>query len=150
LRLAEIARTDREDFFRRHARWRPYKERVLCVALCQGAALHYVDRKNGVNDFDVYTFYDARPNSGPYPPRRHARADFGASKFGKQPGGASFEGRRVDLLGRSIARPKGMSWVQAVRHYVGSGPRGSTPWHLGRKAVVILEPKRYLGKVVWP
>lgn len=55
-RLAEIARLDRKERLRRRPRWRPYGDRVLCVALCQGAALHFLDKRNGVKDFDVYTF----------------------------------------------------------------------------------------------
>ena len=36
-------------------------------ALCQGAALHYVDAKNGVKDFDVWSFYTQRADgSFPY------------------------------------------------------------------------------------
>lgn len=60
-RLAQIARRDREDRFTRRPRWRPYADRVLCVALCQGAALHYVDGRNGVKDLDVYAFYARFP-----------------------------------------------------------------------------------------
>src|SRR4029450_2507130 len=37
-RLAAIARDDQDARFNRRARWRPYADRVLCVALCQGAA----------------------------------------------------------------------------------------------------------------
>ena len=58
-RLAAIARDDQDARFNRRPRWRPYADRVLCVALCQGAALHYVDGRNGVKDFDVYMFYGA-------------------------------------------------------------------------------------------
>jgi hypothetical protein len=42
-----------------------YDKRVIAVALCQGAALHYVDGKTGVKDFDVFTFYAAHPE-GPF------------------------------------------------------------------------------------
>jgi hypothetical protein len=53
-RLALLCREDREEFFNRHPRWQKlYADRILCVALCQGAALHYVNGKNGVKDFDV-------------------------------------------------------------------------------------------------
>ena len=52
-RLARLARRDRERFIE----GRPeYRERLLCVALCQGAGLHYVDgvvgakRPTGVKD----------------------------------------------------------------------------------------------------
>jgi hypothetical protein len=34
-----------------------YAGRLLCRALCQGAALHYLNATNGVKDFDVWSFY---------------------------------------------------------------------------------------------
>lgn len=55
-RLGELAAADREKFYL----GRPeYRDRLLCVALCQGAGQHYVDimggatDPNGVKDFDV-------------------------------------------------------------------------------------------------
>ena len=43
-RLADIAERDRMDLFRRKpATGRLYADRVFAVALCQGAALHYVN-----------------------------------------------------------------------------------------------------------
>jgi hypothetical protein len=53
-RLAELATADRDQLFARHRLLgQRYAQRVLCVALCQGAALHYLDGRNGVKDFDV-------------------------------------------------------------------------------------------------
>jgi hypothetical protein len=39
-RLAQLAAADRVDRFARRPRWRVYAERVICTALCQGAASH--------------------------------------------------------------------------------------------------------------
>jgi hypothetical protein len=41
------------------------EDSLVCVALCQGAALHFVDGENGVKDFDVWTFYAARLTTQP-------------------------------------------------------------------------------------
>jgi hypothetical protein len=101
-RLAEISRQDREDFFARKPRYLVLEERLACVALCQGAALHFVDGENGVKDFDVWTFYAARPDHPAFPWRRRVARDFGDPRFGRTPNTAGFVGRRVDLLGRSI------------------------------------------------
>src|SRR5205807_3131282 len=61
-RLANIARVDREDFFKRHAEWRVlYRARVLCTALTGAAALHYTNGASGVTEFDVFTFYAQNP-----------------------------------------------------------------------------------------
>jgi hypothetical protein len=57
-RRAELATEQRTKFFHRRSDWR----RVLCSALCQGAALHYAAGGNaGINDFDIYTFYASHP-----------------------------------------------------------------------------------------
>src|SRR5260221_12970021 len=60
--LAPIAAGVEADLFaRRRDGSGRYAGRPLCRALCQGAALHYVEHKNGVNDFDVWSFYGAAP-----------------------------------------------------------------------------------------
>jgi hypothetical protein len=43
-----------------------YAGRLLARALCQGAALDYVDKHNGVKDFDVWSFY-AQHDDLPFP-----------------------------------------------------------------------------------
>jgi hypothetical protein len=148
-RLASIASDDREARFARRPRWRPYADRVLCVALCQGAAQHYVDGRNGVKDFDVYTFYAEHP-TGPFPYRWMTHADFGRSRFGRYPGDPdSFRGRRVDLIGRSLEVPPSADPVEALRRYLTAG-RTETARKLARKAVVVLEPDDLRGEIIWP
>jgi hypothetical protein len=148
-RLAAIASDDRDARFARRPRWRPYAERVLCVALCQGAALHYVDGGNGVKDFDVYTFYAEHP-TGPFPVRWRTAVDFGPSRFGRHPGDQkSFSGRRVDLIGRSLAVPPDADPVEAVQRYLVAG-RTETARQLAMKAVVLLEPEELRGEIIWP
>jgi len=145
-RLAEIARQDREAFFRKHPDWaRLYQGRVLCVALCQGAAQHYVDGRVGINDFDVWTFYKTNPER-PWPPRRRKSYDFGDARFGQSVGRPNFVGRRVDCLGRDILVLESDDAVSALRRYLQHG-RTKTARLLAQKAVVLLEPD--LGKVVW-
>ena len=61
-RLADIALRDFAAFFRRHpSTARRYRHRLFAVALCQGAALHFLDQKNGVKDFDMWSFFRAHP-----------------------------------------------------------------------------------------
>ena len=130
-RLAEIARADQEDRYARRPRWSVYRDRVLLVALCQGAALHYLDGRNGVKDLDVWTFY-ARHGEGEFPARWRVMADFGPSTLGRHPDDRGDRGRHVDLIGRSIeAKP------------------GDDPLLAG-KAVIALWPPELLGTTVWP
>ena len=57
LRLREIAARDREEFFERNRKYDDLRNHVVAVVLCQGAALHFVDGRNGIKDTDVWTFY---------------------------------------------------------------------------------------------
>jgi hypothetical protein len=148
-RLAEIARLDRTERFRRRPRWRPYDDRILCTALCQGAALHFLDKRNGVKDFDVYTFY-AEATIGPFPARWRLTADFGESHFGRyEPDPLALIGRRVDLIGRSLPVAPGVDPVEAVREYL-RGRRTSTARHLASKAVIGVDPPTLRGRIIWP
>ncbi len=147
-RLARIARLDREDFFVRKPRYRVLADRVIAVALCQGAALHFLNGQNGIKDFDVWTFYVAHPEAT-FPPRRRVARDFGDPKFGRSPDRPEFVGRRVDLLGRSLDDDVGTDPVATLRAYL-SERRTSAARHLAEKAVVLLEPAAYLATVAWP
>ncbi len=149
VRLTEVAADDRADLFRRKPELgRLYRDRVLCVALCQGAALHYLDGKNGVKDFDVWTFYRVHP-ARPYPPRRVVAKDFGNSKFGTSPDRPDFIGRRVDCLGRSIACAPGQGGLDAVHAWL-SSRRTTSARKLAEKVVVVLKPASASGMVLWP
>jgi hypothetical protein len=139
-RLSTISAEDREARFARRPRWEVYSDRVLCVALCQGAALHYVDGRNGVKDLDVYTFYAHEQDVGPFPPRWKTKRRFDR---------APFHSRYVDLMGRSLREDLGADPVEAVRRYL-TGPRSETARHLSRKAVVLIDPESLRGKVAWP
>jgi hypothetical protein len=148
-RLAEIAREDREDLFcRKPEIGKIYKNRIICIALCQGAALHYVDGKNGIKDFDIWTFYRQYPQ-GPFPYRRNVARDFGNPRFGKTPGKLQFKGKCVDLIGRSIPFKRGQSPIQTIQAYLKTS-KNKSPKLLAKKAVVILEPKVLRGAIAWP
>jgi hypothetical protein len=99
LRLATLAAEVEAGLFARtpHRAGR-YAGRLLCRALCQGAALHYLDGKNGVKDFDVWSFCSVR-DDGPFPVRWRKAADFSPSKFGRYPNDPPrYTGRHVDSI----------------------------------------------------
>lgn len=147
-RLAALAAIDRRDLFaRKPDTGRLYADRLFAVALCQGAALHYVDGRNGVKDFDVWSFYDQHPQRE-FPPRRRATVDFGDPKFGTTDDRPQFVGRRVDLIGRSIRDADRTNPVETLRRYLRAGITGSARF-LAQKAVVLLEPAPLRGTIVW-
>lgn len=149
-KLLKIAHEDRKDFFQNHPRWKKlYSDRMIAIALCQGAALHYLNGKNGVKDFDVWTFYSEHP-SAPFPYRRMGGRDFGSTKFGRHPSNADrYKGRGVDLLGRSLKCSKNADPVKMIRDYLKNRETKSAN-ELSKKAVVMLFPENLFGKVIWP
>lgn len=148
-RLSQIARADLQRYISNDPNHRSgFNSKLLCVCLCQGAALHYIDRTTGVKDFDVFSFF-AADEEQEFPPRRRTRHDFGPSEFGRNPDDMGYTGRRVDLMGRSIAHVTGASVVDSLRQYLRTTST-STAWHLAQKAVVMIDPVELRGDVIWP
>ncbi|MGA7195396.1 MAG: hypothetical protein WBW94_17390 [Anaerolineales bacterium] len=147
IKLAKIAYKDKQDFFNQNPKWaKLFANRVICIALCQGAANHYIDSTTGINDFDVYIFYKKHPQKHWYA-KRIKSYDFGDSKFGQSVDKPNFVGRRVDCLGRDIDFSEGEDEVTTLRRYLKEG-KTKTAKLLAAKAVVLLEPN--CGTVVWP
>jgi hypothetical protein len=153
-RLAAIARADQRDLFERKLRLATYESRFLLIALCQGAAQHYLDclsgraTTRGVKDLDVYTFYSENA-AVPWPYRRQVVKDFGKSEFGYHPNKRpDFIGRHVDLMSRALPVAVDVNPVAALRDWLATSPN-QTPRLLRKKGVVGLYPARYRGRVIW-
>jgi hypothetical protein len=141
LRLAALAAEAEADLFRRRPRGSGrYAGRLLGWALCQGAALHYVNGRNGVKDFGVWSFY-AQYDDWPFPPRWRGTRDFGPSKFGRYPGDPPrYSGRRVDFLGRSLPAEPGAGPADVLRRYL-AARRTDSAKALAAKAVILIDPQ---------
>jgi hypothetical protein len=146
-RLLQLAEQDRNSLFsRRPETGKLYADRILCTALCQGAAQHFVDGEHGVKDFDVWTFYRAHPKR-PFPYRRVGRMDFGLSDFGRHPKLPMLTGRRVDLIGRSIPHREDRTPIDSLVDYLQAGSTKSAKL-IAARPVVLLSPD--LGLVIPP
>jgi hypothetical protein len=149
-RLVALAADAEAELFRRNPQGSGrYAGRLLRRALCQGAALHYVNGSNGVKDFDVWSFY-AQHDDWPFPARWRGTRDFGPSKFGRYPGDPQhYSGRRVDLLGRSLPVQPGADITDVLRRYL-AARRTDSAKALAAKAVVLIDPENHAGEIVWP
>ena len=149
-KLARIETAERGDFFARHPEWALlYRKRVICAVLCKDAALHFVNGSTGVDAFDVWTFY-AEHAEAPFPFQQLEKADFGKSKFGSDAANPdAYQGRRIELRGRSLDCKPDDDPIEVLQRYLRSGATPSAR-DLRDKAVVLIEPERYLGYVVWP
>jgi hypothetical protein len=150
LRLAALAADAEADLFKRNPQGSGrYAGRLLGRALCQGAALHYVNERNGVKDFDVWSFY-AQYDDWPFPARWRGTRDFGPSRFGRYSSDPPrYSGRRVDLLGRSLPAEPGADPADVLRRYL-TDRRTDSAKHLAAKAVVLIGPENRVGEIVWP
>lgn len=144
-KLARIAEQDLTDFFRQKKAYRPLGGRVLLVALCQGAALHYAEGVGRINDFDVWTFFEENPTLPRFPRRRKPR-DFGDPKFGTSADRPDYMGLRVDLMGRSI--PRNGDGARSIQQYL-LARKTKTARELSKKAVVSLSLGLRFGEVIW-
>jgi hypothetical protein len=154
--LGEIAAEDRDFFYRKHPE---YRDRLVCVALCQGAAKHFVDmeagaeRPNGVKDFDVWSFFAAIPGQQFPAAIRHRHFDFGPSRFGAEPAQPAkfshIKGRRVDVFLRDLPVGLDADPVEALRGYL-ERRRTDSARALAAKAAVLIEPAALIGTIAWP
>lgn len=149
-RLARIARIEREDFFKRHREYAIlYRKRVLCTALCEDAALHFINGQTGVLTFDVWTFYAEHPEAS-FPHWHEERYDFGRSRFGRLASAPeTFKGRPVNLAGRSIEASPTDAPIDALQYYLRRA-HNPVPRRLAQKAVVMIEPEPLAGYLAWP
>jgi hypothetical protein len=144
--LERLARDEEAQFFVRNPHLvAPYRDRLVAIALCQGAALQFVGRGQGVDDFDVHFFYAQNPDKP-----RMART----IKHRMTPVG-DFPWVHVDFV-RTIlpVRFCAVNWdwdqnpTRVLQAYLTSKP---TPraGYLARKAVVGLFPPAIFGQVIW-
>jgi hypothetical protein len=149
--LVRIAQVDLEGFFERNPHRKDYGSQVRLTALCQGAALHYLDHATGVKDLDVWTFFGELPQGRVERHRRPKQEDFGLSTLGRHPHAKKgYAGRTVDLLLTTIPRRPGQRIDDAVQDYLRAGRPPRTAYYLAQKAVIGLDPPEYFGVTVWP
>jgi hypothetical protein len=155
-RLLELERVERERLYRQSPIWRAHRNRLLCICLSQGTALHLIER-SGLNDFDLLTFFARTPSiarrrvDSAFRAGRHR--DFGRSRFGTrtdeegQRRFPTFEGRNVDLFAQAIPATPTVDPAAAVRAWLTAAPTRSARL-LAEKAIVMLKPERL--RVIWP
>jgi hypothetical protein len=141
--LTKLARAEEAAFFERNPHLvRPYRDRLIAVALCQGAALQYLRRGYGVNDFDVHFFYSQNPQK-PRLTRASKRMHSAVGRFKNMP---------VDFLRTVVpARVKVARTAKPLAILEAFLQQTPTPnaRHLAEKAVVGLMPKAMFGVIIW-
>lgn len=156
--LRELAWNVLRGFITRNPKYNSLEELLIAITLCQGAALHYYNKTNGIKDFDVWFFFKDDGKTR-FPPRWIYQVDSRLETFGRYPDDPEeYIGRRVDFLGRTICGHcersalcdrKSSDPVHCLRGYLQKKATRSA-YHLSQKAVVGLWPEDILGKIIWP
>jgi hypothetical protein len=134
-----------------------FKDQLLGIALCQGAANHYAVcqgaakryhdlEKCGVKDIDIW-FFLKKTSDHNFNNRWIQQRDYGESKFGRNPEDEGYVGRRIDFLGRSIDF-KNMSVEGSIRSWIIHGG-GNSPNLISQKVVVGLYPEDIFNRFIW-
>ena len=128
-----------DQFFVDKPRYAPFRNKLVLVALCQGAADHYCDGTTGIKDYDVWFFYERV--QGVSMPRSHRKTLI--------PGFNCYKGKRVDVLRRSNCAFKKGDIKASINRYLPK-PASLTPCLLSRQAVIGLYPPEVMDKKLWP
>ncbi|WEX76187.1 hypothetical protein PYH37_004471 [Sinorhizobium numidicum] len=142
-RIASVALATLDGIFDRAPIAGLYRDRLLLLTLAQGSALHYLDGTNGLKDIDVWAFFEGGLTK-PFPHRKRWCVDFGPSRFGRHPDDPGYSGRRLDLMGRSIAVVGGETSQDAVRRWLAS--RATSAIELRKKPMFCLFPAGIFGE----
>lgn len=146
-RLARIAINELESLFHRRAETGDlYRNRRILICLCQGGARHFVHRDCGIKDFDVWAFF-RKSSQRPFPYRWHGKRDFGHSRFGRHPDAQGFQGRWVDVFGRSITCGNEQRPGHCIRQWLRR--TAPSPREVAKSPVVVIHPEADIGKVIW-
>ncbi|MFH0874793.1 MAG: hypothetical protein V1859_02560 [archaeon] len=144
IHLGIITITDQKEFFNLNKKYAHYKKRIYAILLVQGAALHYVDKKNGIKDFDVLVIYKKQNNRTKLYAKRLKSYDSGLPEFGRySKDKPKYTNRRVDILMREIPVLKHKSLNINLRDFI------SQHKYWSKKAAVGIWPKRILGKIIY-
>ena len=142
--LATWAISEEKEFFDRNSHLKElYRQRLILIALCQGAALQYLGCGCGVKDFDIHFFYAQNPDK----PRlaRTVKQIYGRV--------GSFPQMPIHFIRTVLPQVKphldSTAGLQTVRQFLQNKPT-SNACYLSQKAVIALWPDEVFAAQVWP
>lgn len=140
LALKDFGIREHEEFFKRNSYLKKDFYRSLAgICLCQGAALHYLNQKTGIKDFDVWHFY-ANNENVTLRCRRPKRIK------------NAYMGRDIDFLKRAIPKNIFALFPNNLEKIIMSFllERNTKSKNLLlKKAVIGLYPNNIFAKILW-
>lgn len=139
-KLKELGLKEHEEFFERNPHLKEaYYNSLIGIALCQGAASHYLNPKVGIKDFDIWHFYVEDENTN-FPNRAKKSIENG------------YKGRRIDFLKRAIPKNIYQKYPddpeKVIMEYLFQRDT-KTKNLLLQKAIIGLYPDKIFSKVLW-
>ena len=142
--MRNYALEELERFFQiSHSKYQVYQNKLIAICLGQGAAKHYIDKKTGIEDIDIWFFFEEDDNVK-IPHRRNMRKQTRKpfTKLGTKP---------IDFLKKMIPRNcivKGNK-PGTLQDYL-TKCKTQTASKLSEKPIIGLHPDELFGKVLWP
>lgn len=137
--LAKRAEIEHNDFLERKPHLRAYKNSLVGIVLCQGAALHYIDGKNGIKDFDIWFFY-----------QKDEKVNLSIRRPATDKNG--YNGIRIDFMKRAIPASTCKRFSnqpdQCILNYL-LEHNTLTKRLLLEKPGIGLYPKKIFAKIIW-
>jgi hypothetical protein len=121
--------------------WSTYRDRLIAVALCQGAALQFSGHGHGVKDFDLHFFYlenPAKPRLSRAVKRIHTTI-------------GAFPDIQVDFIRTIVPYDpvrEQMEGAEQVRGFLGDRP-SQNAFHLAKQPVIGLIPDDLFSVIIW-
>jgi hypothetical protein len=137
--LRKLALAEHANFFERNPHLKVYRDSLIGIFLCQGAACHYLDLKTGVKDWDIWHFY-VETGETFFPYRGHRRLENG------------YKGKPIDFLKRAISSNifqfcKYQPEATVMNYLLEKNTK--TKRDLLKKAIIGLHPDAVFGMALW-
>ena len=138
-KLLTVGKNVESRFFDNNPHLARFRNKLVLIALCQGAADHYCDGTTGIDDYDLWFFYEHLRDIR-MPPRGYLRKI--------HPGLNCYKDKRVDVMRRSASAFKKGDVKASISRYL-TNPINPTPRCLSQKAVIGLCPPEVMGEKLW-
>lgn len=142
--LCDIAIKDQKDFFRLNPKYRHYENERKAILLIQGAALHFINGKEGIKDFDVLVVYNKLHNPIRLYAKRKKAYNSNMPEFGRFPKDKpKYVTRRVDILMREIEISSEEKLSDTLQNFI----KHHKYW--GEKAAIGIWPDNILEEIIY-
>jgi hypothetical protein len=127
-------------------KYKVYKNKLVAICLCQGAAKHILDGKSGIKDIDIWLFFRDDVNVKIPDIKNMRYTKWGSfTRIGKKRMDFMKKGIRDNIINKAKSKKPDDILYSYLRN-----SKTLTSKELAQKAVIGLYPEKIFGKVIWP